>query len=49
MEGHVYTNQNGNLAISKEVLEEFRKLDVVWERDERCWRKRTNLDKPARA
>jgi hypothetical protein len=45
----VYTNQNGNLAISRRVLEEFRKLTeatVVWERGERMWRKREPYDPP---
>lgn len=38
----VYNNANGNLAISREVLKEFRKLSegiVVWEKSERAWRK----------
>jgi len=38
----VYANENGNLAISKDVLKEFRKLSegkVVWERGDRAWRK----------
>ncbi|KJV05739.1 DUF6953 family protein [Methylocucumis oryzae] len=38
----VYTNENGNLAIGKDVLKEFRKLSegkVVWERGDRAWRK----------
>lgn len=37
----VYENKNGNLSISKEVLEEFRTLSdglVIWEKGERCWR-----------
>lgn len=40
---YVYLNQNGNLAISKAVLKEFRKLTedtLVWERGERAWRPR---------
>ena len=43
----VYDNENGNRAISKGVLKEFRKLtpDVVWERGSRCWRKRDKRDK----
>lgn len=38
----VYENQNGNLAISKEVLRAFCAMtpDAVWERGERCWRPR---------
>lgn len=38
----VYQNANGNLAISKKVLTEFRKITdgkIVWERGERAWRK----------
>ena len=41
-EEHVYTNKNGNFAISKDVLKEFRKLTegkVKWERGERAWRR----------
>jgi len=37
----VYTNANGNYAISKEVLKHFRKLTegvAIWERGERAWR-----------
>ncbi len=37
-----YNNDNGNLAIDKKVLREFRKLTegkVVWERGEKGWRK----------
>ena len=44
-----YENENGNLAIHKGVLAEFRKLggdDVVWERGSRSWRKRTERDVP---
>lgn len=40
---YVYNNRNGNLAISKPVLKEFRKLtenSLVWERGERAWRPR---------
>ena len=47
----VYTNDNGNLAISREVLREFRKLTadtVVWERGERYWRFRESYDSPGR-
>ena len=43
----VYTNDNGNLAISRDVLAVFRKLtedSVVWERGERLWRKREDYD-----
>lgn len=37
-----YMNQNGNLAIRKDVLFAFKKLtedSVLWERENRCWRK----------
>jgi argonaute-like protein implicated in RNA metabolism and viral defense len=44
----VYDNENGNLAIDRRVLKEFRSItpDVVWEREERCWRRRQKHDKP---
>jgi hypothetical protein len=38
----VYMKENGNLAIGKDVLREFRKITegkVVWERGEKAWRK----------
>jgi hypothetical protein len=38
----VYDNENGNLAIEKSVLKEFRRITegkVVWERSEKAWRK----------
>jgi len=44
----VYENRNGNLAINREVLKEFRKLTektVIWSRIEFCWRIR-NADDP---
>jgi hypothetical protein len=50
-ESFVYYNQNGNQAISKEVLSEFRKLtgdNVVWVRGERYWRFREREDDPGR-
>lgn len=37
----VYMNQNGNLAINKDVLKHFRKLTeghAIWERGQRAWR-----------
>jgi len=43
----VYENAAGNLAISRKVLSEFRRLNkdcVVWERGERCWRPRETTD-----
>ena len=42
-EEYVYVNENGNLAISKKVLNEFKKLKDVngieWDNRERCWTK----------
>lgn len=46
-----YDNENGNLAIGKTVLKEFRNLTqdtVVWDRADRCWRKRTRGDAAGR-
>lgn len=46
-EGLTYINDNGNVAISKEVLAAFRKMSdgaVVWERGLRYWRRRTEHD-----
>lgn len=47
----VYDNENGNLAIARAVLKEFRKVsddNVVWERGDRCWRWREPFDEPGR-
>lgn len=47
----IYENENGNWAISKAVLKEFRKLTegrAVWERGERMWRMRQGYDRPGR-
>lgn len=47
----IYENQNGNPAISKEILKEFRKIsgnDIIWERYSRSWRRRTSEDSPGR-
>ena len=44
-----YVNDNGNLAIDKRVLKEFRKLTsdtVVWDGSERMWRFRDKHDDP---
>ena len=46
-----YTNDNGNRAIHKDVLNAFRKLtkdSVVWNREDRFWRKREQGDAPGR-
>ncbi len=46
-----YVNRNGNLAITKNVLDAFRKLsgdDVVWVRRNRYWRRREPEDEPGR-
>jgi hypothetical protein len=47
----VYENENFNLAISPNVLKEFRKITedtVVWSRGERMWRKRDVNDDSGR-
>ncbi|MDA2937028.1 hypothetical protein MYX75_02035 [Acidobacteria bacterium AH-259-A15] len=47
----VYENENGNPAISRKVLKEFRELTeetVVWERSERMWRFRESYDSAGR-
>lgn len=44
-------NANGNVGISKPVLDAFNRLtgdDVVWCRGERYWRKREDWDLPGR-
>jgi len=46
-----YDNDNGNLAIRKDVLKAFLKLtkdSVVWDREYRSWRMRKPSDKPGR-
>lgn len=46
-EEHTYMNANGNWAISKQVLAEFKKLTAdthIWERGDRAWRLRTERD-----
>jgi hypothetical protein len=46
-----YDNQNGNLAIRRDVLDEFRSLTadtVVWLRTERAWRRREPGDPAGR-
>lgn len=46
-----YINDNGNLAVSKAVLAEFKKLtkdSIVWERGQRMWRKRESHDEEGR-
>jgi hypothetical protein len=50
-EEFTYVNDNGNIAISRSVLDKFRRLtgdSVVWERGERMWRKRRSFDCPGR-
>ncbi|QXT36859.1 hypothetical protein KV697_06040 [Sphingomonas sanguinis] len=48
-----YTNDSGNLAISKDVLKIFNKIaptaSYVWSRSDRQWRKRAPRDAPGRA
>jgi hypothetical protein len=46
-----YINENGNLAIDRRVLREFRKLTEttgVWERGGRLWRLREGYDESGR-
>jgi hypothetical protein len=49
-EDAVYINENGNPAISAEVLKAFKKIspNVVWSRSERYWRLREEGDEPGR-
>lgn len=47
----VYENDNGQLAIAKNVLTAFNKLTketVVWVKPDRSWRKRLESDEPGR-
>lgn len=47
----IYVNENGNPAIDKRVLREFRELtgdDVIWDRWEYKWRHRQPGDAPSR-
>jgi hypothetical protein len=47
----VYENENGNPAIDRRVLQEFRKMTektVVWERGGRFWRFRESGDQAGR-
>ena len=42
-----YENENGNPAIKRDVLNEFRRISeelVVWSRSERLWRWRERFD-----
>lgn len=51
-ESFSYINTNGNQAIDKSVLDEFRKLStdtVVWIRSERAWRLRADFDETGRS
>jgi len=44
-------NEHGHPTIAKPVLEAFRDISedsVVWDRGERCWRKRGPDDEPGR-
>lgn len=50
-EEFTYRNKNGNWAIRKDVLDEFRKLtptDVVWSRSTQAWRRRRPNDPEGR-
>lgn len=49
---YVYLNENGNYAISKQVLKAFRKMTedrLIWERGERAWRPRKPHEKGRQA
>ena len=51
-EEFTYINENGNDAIDRAVLKEFRKLtsdSVIWERGERMWRFREEYDEEGRS
>jgi len=46
-----YVNDNGNLAINRDILSEFRtatEKTVVWDAAERMWRRREEYDSPGR-
>ena len=46
-----YQNDNGNLAINREILKHFRRATettVVWDASERMWRRRENYDSAGR-
>jgi hypothetical protein len=46
-----HINENGNMAIRRDVLVAFQRLSgdsVIWERGERMWRKRQSYDEPGR-
>lgn len=46
-----YINENGNLAIRKDILAAFRKCTegvIVWEKSGRLWRKREAYDGPGK-
>jgi hypothetical protein len=46
-----YDNENGNLAIRRDVLAAFRRLSensVVWDRENHLWRKRDSEDDASR-
>jgi hypothetical protein len=50
-EEFTYRNKNGNWAIRKDILDEFRKLtpdDLVWSRSQQAWRRRRPNDPPGR-
>jgi hypothetical protein len=45
------TNTNGGESIDRRILQAFRRLSgdsVVWERAEKCWRRREKWDAPGR-
>ena len=50
-EEFVYYNENGNPAINRKVLAEFRKItpDAVWSKQGRYWRRREDYDEEGRS
>lgn len=50
-EEFTYLNDNGNVAIRRDVLRQFRNMTedtVVWDRGQRMWRTREAYDSPER-
>jgi len=45
---HFYKNKNGHLAISDEVLKEFKNItpDLIWDKQKKYWRYRDEYDIP---
>lgn len=48
---YIYKNKNGNRAIRKDILDEFRDItgdEIVWSRSQQAWRKRQDRDPDGR-